>query len=118
MPVDLDALEALLAVSSPAPWTASASGGPHKGEVRDEGEVVAVTYCGTCEGHGARHADLIAALRNAADDLIAEAREGRRLREEVEGVRALCVRLASTARAYMNVADLLTAALERPKEEK
>lgn len=86
---DLDALEVLLAGDvSPAPWHVH----PRNPDEVVHGDPVdmrdAWDVCTTAGSSSDGDARLIAALRNAAPDLVAEAREAARLRAEVERLRA------------------------------
>ena len=94
--MDLGELERLESQATPGPWHSEEAGGFHKGEifnVREDGtgsDVVATTYCGSFDGHGANNARFIAAIRNATPDLF---REVRTLRADLAATRAEVERL-------------------------
>lgn len=85
-------LRRLHEAATPGPWRVADQGTPHRGQIRIEEnsergfEVIATTYCGAFDGHGAGNASFIAAARNALPSLLDRAEM---LEEAVRLLRAI-----------------------------
>lgn len=106
--VDLDALDALLAAATPAPWRACRRGDAVVHAYGEEPGDPHMTYtvADLTQNINEGDAHLIAAARNALPHLISEARFAERLRAEIARLR---VEVAAAANAHRNIGALLIA---------